>query len=189
MVGLFSCTPPTKLIKHWFLNPGEHSPASSWLGPQGANICMYLSIQEVISLLQAFWDGRITKRLFINSCRPKLPALEWEGGNGSRSQGLTETFHADRDDRPQTLQALNQIKLQTCFPSSRCWPCTWLAPLKEAWGRGSFDCVLDLGHTSQIFPTATVSRLCYLLSTRGPVPIVWEVFKGLRYLRLEKQIY
>lgn len=33
---------PTKLTKHWFFNPGAHYPASSWLGPQRANIYIYL---------------------------------------------------------------------------------------------------------------------------------------------------
>lgn len=108
---------------------------------------------------KSFLSCRPTKWLFISSCRPKFLALKWEGGDGSRNQGLAETFHANQDDRPQTLQALNPIKLQKCFFSSRCWPCIWLAPLREAWGMGSFDYVFDPSHPSQVFPAAIVAGL------------------------------
>lgn len=190
--GIPSCTPPHKANKTLIFQP-RRTLSSKQLIWASESKYIYIFIQEVISLLQALsWVFPIGMEglpcdYSFTVANPSLWAFVHEGRDGSGNQGLARTFRADQDDWPQTLQALNQVKLQTCFSSSRCWPCSWPAPLGEAWRRGSFDCVFDPSYSSHVFPTATVSGLFYPLSTRGPVTRVWEVFKGLQYLRLGKK--
>lgn len=129
---------PHKATKTLILEPRGIFCSKQLTWAPGSKLYIYISPGSNFSLAGpqlslSHWDGRISKWLFINSCRPKLLALEWEGEDGSRSQGLAETFHANQDDWPQTFQTLNLNKLQKRFPSSRCWPCIWPNPLKEAW--------------------------------------------------------